>query len=94
VDEYIRADNDFCQRREEAQRYVEMIMGFEGRFHPRHVRSIHNPSQNEDKTNQTQGRQNQPQDSGTQQQSSQNNFHPPALRGGRGGGRFKGRYNS
>jgi hypothetical protein len=41
MDEYIRADNDFRQRREEAYRYSEMARGFRGRFHPRHVRSIH-----------------------------------------------------
>jgi hypothetical protein len=43
MNEDIREDNDFYQRREEAQRYEEMTRGFEGRFHPRHVRSIHNP---------------------------------------------------
>jgi hypothetical protein len=42
MDEYIRADNDFCQRREEAYRFSEMTRGFGGRIHPRHVRSIHN----------------------------------------------------
>jgi hypothetical protein len=50
MDEYIRADNDFWQRREEAYRYSEMIRGFGGRHHPRHVRTIHNPSQSEEKT--------------------------------------------
>jgi hypothetical protein len=49
MDEYIRADNDFCQRREEAYRFSEMTWGFGGRIHPRHVRSIHNYSQNDDK---------------------------------------------
>jgi hypothetical protein len=34
MDEYIRADNDFRQRREEAYRYSEMVRGFGGRFHP------------------------------------------------------------
>jgi hypothetical protein len=34
MDEYIRADNDFRQRREEAYRYSEMARGFGGRFHP------------------------------------------------------------
>jgi hypothetical protein len=43
MDEYIRADNDFQQRREEAYRYSEMTRGFGGRLHPRHVRTIHNP---------------------------------------------------
>jgi hypothetical protein len=44
MDEYIRADNDFRQRREEAYRFSEMTWGFGGRIHPRHVRSIHNSS--------------------------------------------------
>jgi hypothetical protein len=34
MDEYIRANNDFCQRREEAYRYFEMTRGFGGRLHP------------------------------------------------------------
>jgi hypothetical protein len=38
MDEYIRADNDFRQRREEAYRFSEMTRGFGGRIHPRHVR--------------------------------------------------------
>jgi hypothetical protein len=42
MDEYIRADNDFRQRREEAYRFSEMTRGFGGRIHPRHIRSIHN----------------------------------------------------
>jgi len=42
MDEYIRADNDFRQRREEAFRFSEMTRGFGGRSYPRHVRSIHN----------------------------------------------------
>jgi hypothetical protein len=37
MDEYIRADNDFRQRREEAYRFSEMTRGFGGRIHPRHV---------------------------------------------------------
>jgi hypothetical protein len=45
MDEYIRADNDFSQRREEAYRFSEMTWGFGGRIHPRHVRSIHNSTQ-------------------------------------------------
>jgi hypothetical protein len=49
MDEYIRADNDFWQRREEAYRYSEMARGFGGRFHPRHVRSIHNASSSDDR---------------------------------------------
>jgi hypothetical protein len=48
MDEYIRADNDFHQRREEAYMFSEMTMGFGGRIHPRHVRSIHS-TQNDDR---------------------------------------------
>jgi hypothetical protein len=33
MDEYIRADNDFRQRREEAYRFSEMTRGFGGRVH-------------------------------------------------------------
>jgi hypothetical protein len=51
MDEYIRADNDFRQRREEAYRFSEMTGG---RIHPRHVRSIHSSSQNDDKGSQLQ----------------------------------------
>jgi hypothetical protein len=49
MDEYIRANNDFRQRREEAYRYSKMTRGFGGRLHPRHVRTIHNPSSSEDR---------------------------------------------
>jgi hypothetical protein len=49
MDKYIRADNDFQRRREEAYRYSERTRGFGGRLHPRHVRTIHNPSSNDDK---------------------------------------------
>jgi hypothetical protein len=49
MDEYIRANIDFCQRREEAYRFSEMTRGFRGRIHPRHVRSIHNSSQGDDR---------------------------------------------
>jgi hypothetical protein len=80
MDEYIRADNDFRQRREEAYRYSEMARGFGGRFHPRHVRSIHNASSSDDRGNHTQRQQHSSQSSGAQQSS----FRPPALRG-RGG---------
>jgi hypothetical protein len=48
MDEYIRADNDFWQRRKEAYRYSEMTRGFGGRLHPRHVKTIHNPSSSDD----------------------------------------------
>jgi hypothetical protein len=54
MDEYIRADNDFRQRREEAYRFSEMTRGFGGRIHPRHVRSIHNSSQSDDSGSQLQ----------------------------------------
>jgi hypothetical protein len=54
MDEYIWADNDFCQRREEAYRFSEMTRGFGGRIHPRHVRSIHSSSHNDDKGSQLQ----------------------------------------
>jgi hypothetical protein len=57
MDEYIRADNDFRQRREEAYRYSEMTRGFGGRLHPRHVRTIHNPSSSDDRGIHTQGAQ-------------------------------------
>jgi hypothetical protein len=49
MDEYIRADNDFRQRREEAYIFSEMTRGFGGKVHPRHVRSIHNSTQSDDK---------------------------------------------
>jgi hypothetical protein len=52
MNEYIRADNDFRQRREEAYRFSEMTRDFRGRIHPRHVRSIHNFSQSDDKGSQ------------------------------------------
>jgi hypothetical protein len=51
MDEYIHADNDFRQRREEAYRFSEIARGFGGRIHPRHVRSIHN-TQNDDRGSQ------------------------------------------
>jgi hypothetical protein len=87
MDEYIRADNDFRQRRKEAYRFSEMTRGFGGRIHPRHVRSIHSSSQNHDKGSQLQRPQHTSQSSGQQQSS----FRPPALRG-RGGRGFGGRY--
>jgi hypothetical protein len=52
MNEYIRADNDFRQRREEAYRFSEMTRDFGGRIHPRHVRSIHSSSQSDDKGSQ------------------------------------------
>jgi hypothetical protein len=89
MDEYIRADNDFRQRREEAYRYSEMTRSFGGRLHPRHVKTINNPSQSEDRGNHNQGHQHSSQSTGTQQSS----FRPPAPRG-RGGRSFGGRFNS
>jgi hypothetical protein len=77
MDEYIRADNDFRQRREEAYRYFEMASSFGGRFHPRHVRSIHNASPSDDRGSQPQRQQHSSQSSGSQQSS----FRPPAPRG-------------
>jgi hypothetical protein len=87
MDEYIRADNDFRQRREEAYRFSEMTRGFGGRIHPRHVRSIHNSSQSDDRGSQFQRPQHSSQSLGQQQSS----FRPPAPRG-RGGRGFGGRY--
>jgi hypothetical protein len=87
MNEYIWADNDFCQRREEAYRFSEMTRGFRGRIHPRHVRSIHNSSQGDDRGSQFQRPQQSSQPSGQQQSS----FRPPAPRGRVGRG-FGGRY--
>jgi hypothetical protein len=87
MDEYIQADNDFRQRREEAYRFSEMTRGFGGRVHPRHVRSIHSSSQNGDKGSQLQRPQHTSQSSGQQQSS----FRPLAPRG-RGATGFGGRY--
>jgi hypothetical protein len=66
MDEYIRADNDFHQRREEAYRFSEMTRGFRGRIHPRHVRSIHS-TQSDDRGSQQQRPQYSSQASGQQQ---------------------------
>jgi hypothetical protein len=57
MDEYIRADNDFWQRMEEAYRYSEMTRGFGGRLHTRYVRTIHNPSLSDDRGNHAQDHQ-------------------------------------
>jgi hypothetical protein len=86
MDEYIRADNDFRQRREEAYRFSEIAMGFGGRIHPRHVRSIHS-TQNDDRGSQQQRPQYSSQASGQQQSYPQ----PPAPRG-RGARGFGGRF--
>jgi hypothetical protein len=64
-----------------------MTRGFGGRIHPRHVRSIHNSSQSDDKRSQFQRPQHSSQSLGQQQSS----FRPPALMG-RGGRGFEGRY--
>jgi hypothetical protein len=77
MDEYIRADNDFRQRRKEAYRFSEMTRGFKGRIHPRHVRSIHNSSLSDDRGSQPQRPQHSSQSLGQQQSS----FRPPAPRG-------------
>jgi hypothetical protein len=89
MDEYIRADNDFRQRREEAYRYSEMTRGFGGRLHPRHVRTIHNPNSTNDRGNHAQGHKQSFQSSGKQKSS----YRPLALRG-RGGRSFRGRFNT
>jgi hypothetical protein len=57
MDEYIWADNDFRQRREDAYRFSEMARGFRGRIHPRHIRSIHNVNPSDDRGNQPQRQQ-------------------------------------
>jgi hypothetical protein len=54
MDEYIWADNDFRQRREEAYRFSEMTRGFGGRLNPRHVRSIHNSNANDERASNAQ----------------------------------------
>jgi hypothetical protein len=86
MDEYIRADNDFRQRREEAYRFSEMTRGFGGRIHPRHVRSIHS-THNDDRGSQQQRPQYSSQASGQQQSYPR----PPAPRG-RGARGFGGRF--
>jgi hypothetical protein len=86
MDEYIRANNNFRQRREEAYRFSEMTRGFGGRIHLRHVRSIHN-SKSDDKGSQPQRSQYTSQSSGQQQSS----FRPLAPRG-RGARSFGGRF--
>jgi hypothetical protein len=87
MDEYIRADNDFRQTREEAYKFFEMTKGFRGRIHPRHVRSIHNSNLSDDRGSQPERQQHSFQSSGPQQ----NSFGPLAPRG-RGGRSFGGRY--
>jgi hypothetical protein len=89
MDEYIRADNDFRQRREEAYRFSEIARGFRGRFHPRHVRSIHS-TQNDDRGNQQQ----RPQYSSQASQASgqQQSYPRPLAPRGRGARGFGGRF--
>jgi hypothetical protein len=89
MDEYIQADNEFQQRKEEAYRFSEIVRGFKGRIHPRHVRSIHNSNPSDDRGSQPQRQQHssQIQSSGPKQSS----FRPPAPRG-RGDRSFRGRY--
>jgi hypothetical protein len=87
MDEYIRADNDFRQRREETYRFSKMTRGFGGRIHPRHIRSIHNSNLSDDRGSQPPRPQHNSQSSGQQQSS----FRPPVPRG-RGGRGFRGRY--
>jgi hypothetical protein len=88
MNEYIWADNVFRQRREEAYKFSKMSRGFEGRLHPRHVRSIHNSNANDERTNNAQSNHHSSQSSGMQQTS----YRPPAPRGRGGrslsGGRF------
>jgi hypothetical protein len=87
MDEYIWADNDFRQRREEAYMFSEMTKGFRGRIHPRHVRSIHNSNLSDDRGSQPQRPQHISESSGQQQSS----LRPPVPRG-RGDRSFGGRY--
>jgi hypothetical protein len=86
MDEYICADNDFRQRREEAYRFSEMTRGFGGRIHPRHVRSIHS-TQNDDRGSQQQRPQYSSQALGQQQ-----SYLRPLAPRGRGARGFGGRF--
>jgi hypothetical protein len=85
MDEYIRADNDFRQRREEAYKFSETTRGFGGRLHPRHVRSIHYSNANDERASNVQHSHHSSQSSSMQHTS----FRPPTLRG-RGGRSFSG----
>jgi hypothetical protein len=87
MDEYIRADNDFRQRREETYNFSKMTKGFGGRIHPRHVRSIHNSNPSDDRGSQPLRQQHSSHSLGAQQSS----FRPSAPRG-RGDRSFGGRY--
>jgi hypothetical protein len=85
MDEYIRVDNDFRQRREEAYRYSEITRGFGGRLHPRHVNTIHNPNAKDERADNAQSSHHSSQSSGMQQTS----YRPLAPRG-RGRRSFSG----
>jgi hypothetical protein len=87
MDEYIWADNEFRQRKEEAYKFSEMARGFGGRIHPRHIRSIHNSNPSDDRVSQPQRQQHSSQSSGPQQ-----SFFRPLAQRGRGGKSFGGRY--
>jgi hypothetical protein len=76
MDEYIRVDNDFRQRREEAYRFFEMTRGFGGRLHP-------NSNANDERASNVQHSHH------NSQSSSMTPFRPPAPRG-RGGRSFSG----
>jgi hypothetical protein len=69
--------------------FSKMTRGFGGRIHPRHVRSIHNSTQNDYKGSQLQRPQYSSQSLGQQQSS----FRPPAPRGRDARG-FGGRYGT
>jgi hypothetical protein len=71
----------------EGRKLTGSLRGFGGRIHPRHVRSIHNSTQSDDKGSQLQRPQYTSQSSGQQQSS----FRSPAPRG-RGARGFGGRY--
>jgi hypothetical protein len=83
MDEYIRANNDFHQRREEAYMFSKMTRGFRRRLHPGHVRSIHNSNANDERASNVQHSHH------SSQSSSMTSFRPPAPRG-RGGRSFNG----
>jgi hypothetical protein len=69
MDEYIQADNDFRQRREEAYMFSKMTSGSGGRLHPRHVRSIHNSNANDERANNAQNNHHSSQSLSMQQTS-------------------------
>jgi hypothetical protein len=91
MDEYIRADNDFRQRREEAYRFSEMTRGFGGRIYPRHVRSIHSTRRGRGARGFRGSQLQKPQYTSQSLGQQQSSFRPPARRG-RGARGFRGRY--